>query len=68
MNQENVRDIVIGGGMSGAWHLMSAAFNLQLNQDLIPVLRNKVNVTLSTMGDQAGMIGAACLAVNLSLQ
>lgn len=59
----DVRDVVIGGGMSGAWHLMCAAFDQQLNQDLIPVLRNKVNVRLSTMGDQAGMIGAALLGL-----
>ena len=64
----DVRDIVIGGGMSGAWHLMRAAFNQQLNQDLIPALRNKSNISISTMCEQAGMIGAALLALeNVSI-
>ena len=58
----DVKNIVIGGGMSAAWLLMQATFQQQLMQDLIPVLRNKLTVTISSMGDQAGMIGAAMLA------
>ena len=58
----DVKNIVIGGGMSAAWPLMQGAFQQQLTQDLIPVLRNKLIITISSMGDQAGMIGAAMLA------
>lgn len=58
----DVTDIVIGGGMSAGWLLMEQAFQQQLNQDLIPTLRGKVNVSVSSMGDQAGMVGAAMLA------
>ena len=58
----DVKNIVIGGGMSAAWPLMQGAFQQQLMQDLIPVLRNKLIITISSMGDQAGMIGAAMLA------
>ena len=58
----DVKNIVIGGGMSAAWPLMQAAFQQQLRQDLIPVLRDKLNIVISSMGDQAGMIGAAMLA------
>lgn len=58
----DVKDVIIGGGMSGAWTLMQAAFYAQMEQDLIPALRSKVNVKISTMGDQAGVIGAAMLA------
>lgn len=58
----DVTDIVLGGGMSEAWPLMQQAFQQQLDQDLIPVLRGKVKVHISNMGDQAGMIGAAILA------
>jgi glucokinase len=42
------------------WPLMQTAFQQQLRQDLIPVLRDKLNIVISSMGDQAGMIGAAC--------
>lgn len=58
----DVTDIVLGGGMSAGWPLMQQAFQQQLDQDLIPVLRGKVNVHISNMGDQAGIIGAAMLA------
>lgn len=58
----DVKKIVIGGGMSASWGLMQTAFDQQLQQDLIPVLRNQLSIRISTMGDQAGMIGAAMLA------
>jgi glucokinase len=58
----DVTEVVVGGGMSAAWSLMAPAFQQQLQQDLIPALRGKVNVHLSSMGDQAGIIGAAMLA------
>lgn len=58
----DVTDIVIGGGMSAGWPLMEQVFQQRLNQDLIPVLRGKVNVHISKMGDQAGIVGAAILA------
>lgn len=58
----DVGQIVIGGGMSAAWPLMQAAFDTRLQADLIPVLRDKIKVHISTSGDQAGMIGAALLA------
>ena len=59
----DVSHLVIGGGMSAAWPLMAQSFNQTLEQDLIPVLRNQVRVHISTMGDQAGVIGAAMLAL-----
>jgi glucokinase len=48
--------------MSAGWLLMEQVFQQQLNQDLIPALRGKVNVHISNMGDQAGIVGAAILA------
>lgn len=58
----DVQHIVIGGGMIGAWDLMQQAFHQRLNQDLIPVLRQKITVEVSTAQDIAGMLGAAMLA------
>lgn len=54
--------VVIGGGMAGAWGLMDAPFQQRLHQDLIPVLRDKITVKVSTAEDVAGMLGAAMLA------
>lgn len=58
----DVPNIVIGGGMAHAWHLMKAAFESRLEADLIPVLRGKLVVTPSKTGDIAGMLGASLLA------
>lgn len=58
----DVKKIVIGGGMSAAWPLMQDTFQTQLRCDLIPVLRNQLIISISSMGDQAGIIGAAMLA------
>jgi glucokinase len=58
----DVENIVIGGGMSKAWPLMQPAFRLRLEQDLIPVLRGRVDIRLSDDGDHAGVIGAAALS------
>lgn len=64
----DVSDVVIGGGMSGAWALLAPSFQQQLDDDLIPALRGKISVKVSTMGDQAGIIGAAMLASRLNQQ
>ncbi len=59
----DVQNVVIGGGMAAAWHLMEAPFNTKLNEDLMPVLRNKAVVQVSEAGDIAGMLGAAMRAL-----
>lgn len=59
----DVKNVVIGGGLTGAWALMQATFNQRLEADLIPVLRGKITVNISTANDTAGMLGAAMLAV-----
>jgi len=58
----DVTNVVIGGGMSAGWQFMRQAFEQRLDQDLIPVLRGKVDVHISNLGDHAGIIGAALLA------
>lgn len=63
----DVRVILIGGGMSLAWDLMTDVFNATLNAALIPVLRGRVEVKISSTGDQAGIIGAALLSNTSSL-
>lgn len=58
----DVKNVVIGGGLTGAWALMQEAFNQRLEADLIPVLHNKISIKISTANDTAGMLGAAMLA------
>lgn len=58
----DIGQVIIGGGMSLAWPLMQQAFNQRLQDDLIPVLRDKITVKISSNDDHAGIIGAALLA------
>lgn len=57
----DVTQVVIGGGMVAAWPLLQAHFEEYLNAVLIPALRGRIRVTLAKAGDQAGMLGAACV-------
>lgn len=59
----DVTDVVIGGGMRMAWQHMQQSFEDRLDQDLIPALRGRVQVRISDMDDEAGIIGAAMLAL-----
>ncbi len=59
----DVRDIVIGGGMSASWPLLQAAFEQRLQEEIIPALRGKLLIRLSQAQDQSGIIGAAMLAL-----
>ena len=58
----DVPNVTIGGGLSQAWPLMQAVFDARLQADLIPVLRGKIIVKISSAEDSAGMLGAALLA------
>ena len=55
----DVKNVVIGGGVSGAWPLMKLAFMQRFEADLIPVLRSTIQVKISNANDKAGMLGAA---------
>ena len=62
----DVSMVIIGGGLSHAWDLIEPSFNAQLETDLIPVLKGKTDIVISTVNDKAGMLGAAMLATNKS--
>ncbi len=58
----DVKNVVIGGGVTGAWPLMKLAFTHRFEADLIPVLRSSINIKISNANDKAGMLGAAILS------
>ncbi|MGP1718321.1 MAG: ROK family protein [Methylophilus sp.] len=62
LNIVDVEHVVIGGGVVSSWPLMQESFTNRLQTDLIPVLRDKVKIHLSSSGDNAGILGAALLA------
>ncbi|SNR84081.1 glucokinase [Methylobacillus rhizosphaerae] len=54
--------VLVGGGMSQAWRHIAPELETQLDNDLVPVLRNKITMAVSESGDLAGIIGAAYLS------
>lgn len=60
-NLLDVNAIIIGGGASQAWPLLKPAINISLNQNLIPVLKNRISVKESKHLDLSGIVGAALL-------
>ncbi|MBC7755229.1 MAG: ROK family protein [Bdellovibrio sp.] len=58
----DIKNLVIGGGVSGAWPLMKLAFMQRFEADLIPVLRSTIQIKVSNANDKAGMLGAAILS------
>jgi glucokinase len=58
----DVKNVVIGGGVAGAWPLMKMGFMQRFEADLIPVLRSTIQIKISNANDKAGMLGAAILA------
>ncbi|MDX8406434.1 MAG: ROK family protein [Mariprofundus sp.] len=58
----DIHTITISGGLTGAWAMLHPALMNSLNERLIPPLRNTVTVHATTLGDQAGLLGAAVIA------
>ena len=60
----DVQNVTISGGLAGAWSLLHPPLVESLNTNLIPPLKGKINVLLSRLADDAGLLGAAALAVD----
>jgi len=62
----DIRNISISGGLASAWNIFHPAMASSLEHELIPPLRDRVNIHRSTLGDNAGLLGAATLAMRAS--
>ncbi len=58
----DVRNISISGGLTSAWDMLLPPLHSALEDGLIPPMRGKVRLSLSTLGDFAGLLGASVLA------
>ena len=59
----DIRNISISGGLASAWDILHPAMASSLEHELIPPLRGRVRIHRSTLGDNAGLLGAATLAM-----
>jgi len=58
----DLHTVSISGGLTGAWPILYPALMSTLNARLIPPLRNTINVCQTSLGDNAGLLGAAVIA------
>jgi glucokinase len=64
VNLLDIRKIVIGGGMSAAGDLIIEPARRALKEVVMPGLSDGLEIVRETLGNQAGMLGAAQLAFN----
>jgi glucokinase len=62
----DIHTVSIGGGMVGAWELFYPRLIKTLDHKLISPLKGKINVLPTTLHDNAGILGAASLALKAS--
>lgn len=53
--------IVIGGSVSNAWQYFSKSLSEHLYENINPLPRNNISVVKASLGDNAGLLGAAAL-------
>lgn len=62
-----VETIVLGGGVTiNSGHILLPIVKEKFEQDLLPVLKGKINICTATLSDDAGLVGAAYLAKSIS--
>jgi len=64
----DVHNVSISGGLADAWSFLSEPMNTSLNEKLIPPLKGNVRLHRSRLGGDAGLLGAAILALENGFQ
>ncbi len=59
--------IVLGGSITATYPFFESSMKMKLNQYICPVPAEHLTIVLPQLGDNAGFIGAACLAMNHEL-
>ncbi len=63
INLLNIDRIVIGGGMAGAWDLFIGALRKEVKERAFSIPAGRCKILPGTLGDDAGVLGAARLAL-----
>ncbi|MGM0123895.1 glucokinase [Enterococcus sp. AZ194] len=64
-NTLNPSSIVLGGGVSAAGEFLRSRVEKYFNEFTFPQVRNSTKIKLAELGNEAGVIGAASLALQL---
>ena len=63
INILNPEMIVLGGGVVNGWDLFEKHMHQQVEERAFPLLAARVKILRAKCGDDAGLLGAACLAL-----
>jgi glucokinase len=63
INVLNPEIIVIGGGLSNGWALFESHMHQQVIERAFPIPARRVKIVQAECGDDAGLLGAARLAL-----
>jgi len=63
INLLNVEKVVIGGGMAGAWELFIGSLEAEVARRAFAIPAGRCGILPGTLGDDAGILGAAGLVV-----
>lgn len=65
-NTMNPSSIVLGGGVSAAGEFLRSRVEKYFNQFTFPQVRESTKIKLAELGNEAGVIGAASLALKFA--
>ena len=63
INLLNVESVTIGGGLSNSWDLFIDSTKKEIDQRALKGPKSKLNICKAELGDDAGILGAAYLAL-----
>ncbi len=66
INLLNVKNIVIGGGLSNAWDLFIDSAESEIEKRALKTADNKLNIRRAELGNNAGILGSAFLTFRSS--
>ncbi len=61
----DIRTFLVGGGIAGAGELIFAPARKQLSASLLPSMRDGIDIVAATLGNRAGVYGAAARCFSL---
>lgn len=68
VNILDVERVIVGGGLSGAWNIFRLSLQRGVQKHIYPTTAGKIRLVKAKLGNDAGVLGAAKAAWDLSLK
>ncbi len=63
INLFNIKDIIVGGGLSNAWDFFIDSAEHEIKKRALKTAKNKLNIRRAKLEDDAGIVGSALLTL-----